>query len=127
MSRALLVLLAMGAVSFVQPRSHVGEYALILQDPPVAQKSQSRAELHNPAAQQQLLKIRLAQSSVLAELKQRQVAVQWAGQILANAIYVRTTRETAVELGSIPGVAHVLYLPPFKRDLTTALNLMSIP
>lgn len=127
MPRLLLVLILLGGVSFVHSRSHVGEYALILQDSPVAQTVTSRAELHHASAQRQLVKIRGAQSSVLAELKRRHVAVQWAGQILSNAIYVRTTLETAVQLGSIPGVAHVLYVPPLKRDLTTALNLMNIP
>src|SRR5579863_3417116 len=98
MLRALLVLVALGALSFVQSRSHVGEYALILPDPPVAQKSHSRAELYNAAAQQQMQKIRIAQSSVMAELKRRKVAVQWAGQILANVIYVKTTHAVAMQL-----------------------------
>lgn len=131
MSRSLVVLplvgLAVGALSFVQSRDHVGEYALILQDPPVAQSVRSRAELYNAASQQQLLKIRRAQSGVLAELKRRKVAVEWAGQILANTIYVRTTHDVAVGLAGIPGVAHVMYTPPFKRDLTTALTLMNVP
>jgi minor extracellular serine protease Vpr len=89
--------------------------------------SHSRAELFNAAAQPQAKKIRLAQSSVLAELKRRKVPVQWAGQILANAIYVRTTADVAAQLATVPGVARVVYLPPLKLDLNTALNLMNIP
>ncbi len=127
MLRSLFVLLVIGALSFVHSRSQVGEYAIILQDPPVAQKIQSRTELHSAAAQLQLTRVRGAQSSVVAELKRRKVAVQWAGQILANVIYVKTTHDTALQLRSIPGVVHVVYLPPLKRDLTTALNLMNIP
>ncbi len=127
MLRALLVLVALGALSFVQSRGHVGEYALILPVPPVAQKSHSRAELYNAAAQQQVQKIRAAQNIVIAELKRRKVAVQWAGQILANVIYVKTTHDVAMQLAGIPGVARVVYLPPLKRDLNTAVNLMNIP
>lgn len=127
MSRTLFVLLALGTLSFVHARSHVGEYALILPDPAVAQTSHSRAELVSSAARQQRQRIRTAQSSVLAELKKRKVEVEWAGQILANVIYVRTTPEVADQLTHISGVARVMYLPPLKLDLNTALNLMNIP
>ncbi len=127
MLRTLFVLAVVGALSFVHSRSRIGEYALILKDQPIAHEIHSRAELSNAAARQQMQKIRLAQSNVLAELKRRKIPVQWSGQILANAIYVRTTAEAAAQLSSIPGVAHVQYLPPLKLDLNTALNLMNIP
>src|SRR5579872_1423933 len=127
MKRALLLVLAVGALSFVQSRSHVGEYALILPDPPIAQTIHSRAGLFTAAARQQQNQIRVAQSRVIAELQRRNVPVKWAGQILSNAIYVRTTHDVAMQLKSIPGVARVVYLPPLKLDLNAALNLMNIP
>ncbi|SPE28943.1 Peptidase S8 and S53, subtilisin, kexin, sedolisin [Candidatus Sulfopaludibacter sp. SbA3] len=103
-----------------------GEYALILQDAPVAQKTHSRAELDSSAARAHLQAIRQAQAVVLAELRRRSVPVTYASQLLVNAVFVRTTRETAAQLRNIPGVMHVQYLPPVKRDLNTALNLENV-
>ena len=72
-------------------------------------------------------KIRAVQGGVLSELQRRKVPVTWAGQTLVNAIFVRATHDTAIALRGIPGVAHVQYLPPVKRDLNTALNLINVP
>jgi uncharacterized protein (TIGR03437 family) len=125
MLRSLLVLLAGAVVSFGQSR-RPDEYALVLADPPVAQMSHSRAELSGAAAQARLGAIRTAQSGVLAELRRRKVPVAAAVQILTNAIFVRTDRETALGLRAIPGVVRVQYLPPVKRDLNTATGLINL-
>lgn len=100
---------------------------MILEDAPAAQKAQSRAGLRGPAALAQMQKIRAAQGAVLAELQHRKVPVTFASQALVNAIFVHTTRETALTLRDIAGVAHVVYLPPIKRDLNTAVGLVNVP
>ncbi len=125
MLRSFVVLLAGAVLSFGQSR-RPDEYALVLADPPVAQMSHSRAELSGAAAQARLQAIRTAQSGVLAELRRRKVPVAAAVQILTNAIFVRTDRETALGLRAIPGVARVQYLPPVKRDLNTATGLIKL-
>ena len=101
------------------------EYALVLEDAPVAQKSQSRLALRSAESLAQLQRVRNAQSGVLSELKRRKVAVTGTAQTLVNAIFVNTTREAAAELRNIPGVVRVQYLPPVKRDLNTAVDLVN--
>jgi len=126
MIRAIAVLLVAVSLSFGQSRSRAGEYALILQDAPVAQASHSRAELLGAASRTQAAKIRTAQSGVLAELHQRGVRVTRTTQLLANAVFVHTDAKTAAQLASIAGVARVQYLPPVTPDLTTALGLENV-
>ncbi len=101
------------------------EYALVLEDSPVAQKSQSRMALRSAESQAQLHRVRNAQAGVLTELKRRKVTVTGTAQTLVNAIFVNTTRETAAELRNMPGVVRVQYLPPVKRDLNTAVDLVN--
>ena len=122
---AALILLALTA--FGQTPGRLVDYALVLEDPPVARKVQSRLALQGAEAQAHLQKVRTAQSSVLAELARRQVPVRSSTQVLVNAVFVRATRETAAQLKDIPGVVYVQYLPPVKRDLNTALNLENVP
>jgi minor extracellular serine protease Vpr len=125
MSRVLFCLVFLG-VSFGQSLPHRSEYALILQDAPVAQNTHSRRELAGAAAQARLQAVRQAQSPVLAELQRRRIHVNYASQVLVNAIFVNATRDVAEQLRSIPGVAHVQYLPPVTRDLNTALDLENV-
>ncbi len=117
MSRILLCLAFLG-VSFGQSLPRRGEYALILQDAPAAQNTHSR--------EAQLQTVRKAQAVVLAELQRRNIHVNYASQLLVNAVFVNTNRETAAQLRDTPGVVHVEYLPPVKRDLNTALNLENV-
>src|SRR5450432_542397 len=121
---AALILLALTA--FGQTPSRLVEYALVLEDPPVARQAQSRLALQGAEAQAHLQKIRKAQSSVLAELARRKVPVRSSTQVLVNAVFVIATQETARELRKIPGVVYVQYLPPVRRDLNTALNLENV-
>ena len=103
------------------------DYALILADPPVARNTHSRAELAAGEAQRNRARIRSAQSSVIAELKRRKVAVTGAGQILVNAVFVSASRETAAQLRDIPGVSYVVPAPPLHMDLNRALDLQNVP
>src|ERR1022692_2118208 len=80
------VLLLLVPAAFAQTRSRLAEYALVLEDPPVAQKAQSRVALQSAEAQAHLRKVRGAQSLVLAELAKRRVRVAATSQILVNAI-----------------------------------------
>ena len=125
MSRILLCLAFLG-LSFGQSLPHRGEYALILQDAPVAENTHSRAELAGAASQARLQAVRKAQSPVLAELQRRKIHVNYASQVLVNAIFVNAPGQDAAQLRTIPGVAHVQYLPPATRDLNTALNLENL-
>jgi uncharacterized protein (TIGR03437 family) len=124
MKRIAIALLA--AVALLgQTRTRLGEYALILDDVPVAQKIHSRAALRSEAAKLHLTKIRSAQAAIVGELGQRKIAVTATAQLLVNAVFVRATPEAAAGLKSIPGVKRVQYLPPVRPALTTATNLIN--
>ena len=127
MKKAILVLFLLVFTTYGQTRGRLADYALILTDPPVAQKTHSRLALGGPEAQQHLDRIRNAQSGVLAELKRRKVSVTGAGQILVNAVFVTANPETVTELRGIPGVAHVVPAPPLHMDLNRALDLENVP
>jgi minor extracellular serine protease Vpr len=121
------VLFLLVTAAFAQARSRLAEYALVLEDPPVAQKVQSRVALQSAAAQAHLKKVRSAQSSVLAELATRKVRVSSTSQILVNAIFVRVAPEQAAALKNIPGVKWIQYLPQSKPLLNAAVNLVGVP
>src|SRR5664279_4589610 len=100
--KRIFVLLLLVAAAFAQTRSRLAEYALVLEDPPVAQKAQSRVALQSAEAQAHLRKIRGAQRLVLAELAARKVRVSSTSQTLVNAIFVRIPPEQAGALKAIP-------------------------
>src|ERR1035441_8001355 len=120
------VFLLLVAAAFAQTRSRLAEYALVLEDPPVAQKVQPRVALQSTEAQAHLQKIRGAQSRVLAELARRKVRVSATSQILVNAIFVRVAPQDAAALKSIPGVKWIQYQPPAKPLLNAAVNLVGV-
>jgi minor extracellular serine protease Vpr len=115
------------AAAFAQPPGRPVEYALLLEDPPVAHQTRSRAELHGAAAEAHLGRIRTAQSHVLAELAARKVPVAATSQLLVNAIFVRVTPDRLPTLQGIPGVKRVVFQPSARPMLTSALNLVDVP
>src|ERR1017187_1244942 len=121
------VLLLLVTAAFAQTRSRLAEYALVLEDPPVAQKAQSRVALQSNEAQAHLQKVRGAQRLVLAELAAREVRVSSTSQILVNAIFVRVVPGQAAALQNIPGVKWIQYQPPSKPLLNAAVNLVGVP
>ena len=125
--KRISVLLLLVAAAFAQTRSRLAEFALVLEDPPVAQKAQSRVALQSSEARAHLQKIRGAQSRVLSELARRKVRVSSTSQILVNAIFVRLAPDGAAALKNIPGVNWIQYLPPLKPLLNVAVNLVGVP
>jgi uncharacterized protein (TIGR03437 family) len=121
---AASLLLAIAALG--QTRSRPADYALVLEDPPLAQKVQSRAALQSQAAQAHRSIIRAAQASVLSELSRRKIPVTSTAEVLVNCVFVRATPEKAAELAAIPGVKRVQYLAPVKPALTTAGSLINL-
>src|ERR1039457_164039 len=125
--KRISVLLLLVTAAFAQTHRPLSEFALVLEDSPVAQKAQSRVALQSSAAQAHLQKIRGAQSRVLAELARRKVRVASTSQILVNAIFVRVAPEGAAALKNIPGVKWIQYQPPAKPSLNAAVNLVGLP
>ena len=123
----MLLALVITAPAFSQTRGRLADYALVLEDPPVAQKIQSRAALKSSEAQAHLATVRGAQNSVIAELGRRKVRVTSSAQILVNAVFVRVAPQDAAALKTIPGVKWIQYLPPAKPMLNAALDLVGVP
>src|ERR1039458_10326563 len=127
MKRAISALFLLVFAGFGQSRGRLVDYALLLQDAPVARMTQGRLALQSTVAQAQMSRIRTAQSRLLAELRSRKVSVGGASQVLVNAIFVRSTPETAAQLLQLPGVVHVVRVPRLHRDLHPALGLGNVP
>ena len=124
--KRIVLLLILANAALTQTGNRLGEYALVLEDQPVARTVPNRAALHSQAAQAHLRKIRAAQSGVLAELSRRNVRVISTSATLVNAVFVRATPGAAATLASLPGVRRVQYLPPVKPALTTAGSLINL-
>jgi minor extracellular serine protease Vpr len=122
-----LILILLVSAAFGQTPTRLADYALVLEDTPVARKVESRAALHGPAAQAHLQRIRTAQSGVLAELARRNVKVISTEQTLLNAVFVKATREEAAQLIGMPGVVRVVHPPRYKPALDKAVGLVNIP
>src|SRR5260370_4961932 len=125
--KRVTILLLLVTAAFAQTSSRLAEYALVLEDPPVAQKAQSSACVQRGDALGDLEKVRGAQRSVLAELAARKVRVSSTSQILVNAVFVRVTPDQVAALQHITGVKWIQYLPPSKPALNAAVNLVSVP
>ena len=116
MSSKFALLLLCGVLEAQNAR--LGEYALILSDPPIARHLPARRS----AAVQDL---RAAQHRVTDELTQRKIEITGASRMLVNAVFVRAAEARVAELRAIPGVARVEYLPPVHRKLESALPLVN--
>src|SRR5689334_15179984 len=112
--------------AFSQTRSRLAEYALVLEDQPVARRVQSRAALRGSDGAAQARAVRAGQSGIIGEVRRRGVAVTGATQVLVNAITVSATRETALELGKIPGVKYVIRAPKVRPNLDKATEAANV-
>lgn len=123
---AVLMTLALASAAFAaSPR--LGRYALVLEEPPVARQIASRAELNSPAAKAAAARIQTRQAQVIAELKQRGVAVTGATHTLINAVFVQGDPGDASKFRGLGGVGRSVYLPPMHRSLDAASTLIKVP
>ena len=120
------VLWLAAATSLLQAAPPVAEYALVLSDASVAAATTSRQALDGVEARGRLQGIRAAQRGVRAELARRNVRIVGSAELLLNAVFVSIPRDRAGELAGIPGVARVQYLPPLRRHLDRALDLVKV-
>jgi minor extracellular serine protease Vpr len=96
-------------------QARLEEYALILQDPPLARQVGSRARIES------------AQLRLRGELARRKMRIGGSAETLLNAVFVRVPRTRAAELQSLPGVRRVVRLPRLHRNLNDAVGLMNAP
>jgi uncharacterized protein (TIGR03437 family) len=124
--RSVVLLLAVAMAAFGQTRSRLAEYALVLEDEPVARVVSTRTALRGPDGEAHARRIRSAQSIVMAALRDRGVAVTGATQTLVNAVLVSTTRETAAQLQQLPGVKYVIRAPKVRPSLDRAASAANV-
>jgi uncharacterized protein (TIGR03437 family) len=93
------------------PPERSADFALVLSAPSVSE--------HGVAAQ-----IRGQQTSLRTSLSMRKIMVTGAASTLVNAIFVRVPVSRASELQNLPGVQFVVHLPPLRRHLNRALDLI---
>jgi uncharacterized protein (TIGR03437 family) len=114
--KSLLLLLAFPLVPLsALAQTRLEEYAVILQDPPLARQAATRA------------RIELAQRQLRGELSRRRIRVTTSAQTLLNAVFVRIPQTRATELRSLPGVRRVVRLPRLHRNLNDAVSLVNTP
>ena len=85
-------------------------YALILADPPVAERFHSAEERSSEAGREYRSRIEKTQAELRAELERRQIRVTGATQVLTNSVFVAAPRERERELRALPGVKTVMPL-----------------
>jgi minor extracellular serine protease Vpr len=130
MTRPPAVLLSLAFLSASLPlfAGQVREYAIILQDAPVAARITSRKELRSSAALQADRQIEAAQQALRRTLAGRGgVKVIGSVHTLLNAVFVRVPEEDAAGLASLPGVRRVVEMRPVKLELDKALPLVHVP
>ena len=104
-----------------------GKYILILQDPPVAERFSSKADMESAAAIAYRGQIEARQAVVRQDLASRNIAVTGSVSLLVNAIFVSAPATRASELSTVPGVAAVRPMRKFKPLLDRATQVLNGP
>jgi len=121
-------LLAAAALIAAPPgRTRLENYAIILQEEPVAARIQSRAALNSAGARRHRDSIFAAQRRLQTALTRRNITILGSTQVLLNAIYVRVPADRVSELRALAGVQSVSRLPHLRRHLDQAPPLMAVP
>ncbi|HEY1240595.1 MAG TPA: S8 family serine peptidase [Bryobacteraceae bacterium] len=102
-------------------------YTLLLEDPSIAARFQSRAEIQSAAAVPYRAQIETRQQAVLGQLAARNIPVTGRTSTLINAIYVIAPASRVSEMLAIPGVAGVRPMRHFEMLLNKATQLMNAP
>ena len=97
----LLLLLAISGMA------RAASYAVVLKDPPAAERFPSREALHSAEAREYREHLKAEQDRVKRELTRRHITVTGSTEVLANAIYIKAAKEQAEELRHMDGVKAV--------------------
>jgi uncharacterized protein (TIGR03437 family) len=103
-------------------------YALILGDPPLAAAADTAAKEGRRLAEADYRrKIETEQGVLRSRLAQQKIRVIDSTQVLLNAVYVVAKPEQEKALAVLPGVARVVEMPPLKRNMVKAVDLVNAP
>ena len=105
----------------------LNRYALLLQDPPAAAARSVVRLGMGPEVVAAGTAIRGKQNLLRAELTRRKFHVTGSAQMLVNAVFVAADTARAAELSQLPGVRRVVFLPPVRKALDQAEQLVNTP
>src|SRR5947199_7396989 len=120
MNARLLFVLVGATVSLVGAEKRDQEFALILEDEPVAQRFAVRSTTTRTvpaAAESHRQIIRVKQAGIKRQLSQRNVRITGSTDTLVNAIFVKTAIANISNLRTLDGVKAVALLPRIHRNL----------
>lgn len=123
---AALSLLPAPHASAQQPRG-LRHYALVLEDPAVADRFTTREATRSVAAENYRAQIKGRQASLQAELESRKFVVVGAVDTLSNAVFVAATPERVAELESLAGVKGVIAMRSLRPRLNRATSIANAP
>lgn len=122
---ALICFVFCSAPAFAQLVAY--RYTLLLEDPPVASRFNTRAEMQAAAGVQYRAQIETRQQAVLSELAARNIPVTGRVSTLLNAIFVTAPASRVPEMLAIPGVAAIRPMRRVQLLLNRATQLMNAP
>ncbi len=123
--RSVLLVMVSAAVALSQTAPN--RYALILEDPPVAERFASRETTRSVAAQSYQKQIAAKQRALRGELDTHHIVITGSADTLLNAVFVTATKDRIAELKSMPGVKGVVALRRYTPSLNRATLLMNGP
>ena len=103
----LFLSLALAAITGASLKAESRRYAVILSDPPAAQRSTVAKSASRAAVEDYRRQIVSAQTSLRRDIESRRVPVTGSVQTLLNAVFVRATPEQAAE--RLRGLSEVRY------------------
>ena len=124
---SILLLSILLAAQQLAAEGRLRRYALVLEDPPLAEVAGSRETLSNASVLRLRARIGSTQAVVRRDLESRRVRVTGATDTLLNAVFVAVRAEDAGALRGIPGVAYVRELLHMRRTLNRAVELVNAP
>lgn len=114
-------------VSLASAQVVPGRYIVILQDPPVSSRFETRAALDSSQALSYRRQVEDRQTAVKQDLAARHMAVTGSVSVLLNALFVNTTPDRVAELQSVNGVVAVRPMRKFKPLLDKATQILNGP
>ncbi len=122
---AIFAIIIFGLPLFAQKLSN--HYAVVLSDPPVADRFLTREATRSVEARDYQRQIAAKQQSLKAALATRRINVVGSVSTLSNAVFVVTTPDRVKEIEALPGVVGVIPMRTLRSRLNRAVQLMNAP
>jgi minor extracellular serine protease Vpr len=123
----LLVNFGMACSPAIFAAAFSNRYALILEDPPVAERYASRESVQSAPARSYQQQVVAKQQALRTELTSRSIGITGSASSLLNAVFVIVPRGRESELKSLPGVKAVIPLRRYHLNLNRATQLVNAP